>query len=139
MILPITDYDRELMGWVEMIVMKKWPLTAVEDPLYYRKIMKHTAHQCLFLCNGVCCHSWHVCCVGERNCFGDDGSRLWETYPRCMDYKFGIHYLAIFASYIVEKEFWDPRGKKTLMAKEPKIVLLSVAPLHKVKTKKRHR
>jgi hypothetical protein len=25
------------------------------------------------------------------------------------------------------------------MAKEPKIVLLSVAPLHKVKTKKRHR
>jgi hypothetical protein len=46
-----------------------------------------------------------------------------------MDYKFGIHYLAIFASYIVEKEFRDLRGKETL-AKEPKIVLLSVAPLH---------
>ncbi len=95
----VTDFDRELFDWIEMIVMENWPLSVVENLRYHEKL----GHNNKFSIKTVSSMLLGMTLSVEKVIAAEMQSAGYGSIIHDGWTKFWVHYFGIFATYMSEK------------------------------------
>jgi hypothetical protein len=121
----VSQNERDLFDWINMIVNVGWPVNCVEITLYrdfHRGKSKFSikAIRSVILAMTIQVEERLAAEMREAG----KGSIVHDAWS-----KFGVHFFALFATYKTTREVVDEEGAIRLVT-GPVISLLSVAPLH---------